>query len=328
MPEREITYAEAINEGLAEALRADPTVFLLGEDIGVYGGAFGVTKGLIDEFGAERVRDTPISEVAIVGAAVGAALLKMKPVAEMQFSDFTANAMDQLVNQAAKLRFMYGGGVTVPMVLRAPTGSGTGAAAQHSQSIESWILNVPGLKVVMPATAADAKGLVTAAIEDPNPVVVLEHKLLYRVKGPVPEGHHSVPLGRANVAREGTDLAIFAWSVMVPKAMAAAEDLRHQGVSAEVIDLRTLRPLDRDTIASSASKTGRVLIVHESPRTGGFGGEVAATVAEGEAFDYLEAPIRRLAGLETPIPYNPQLEQGVVPQQEDIVKAGVDLMSE
>jgi acetoin:2,6-dichlorophenolindophenol oxidoreductase subunit beta len=328
MPEREITYAEAVREALADAMRADENVFLMGEDIGVYGGAFGVSSGLLEEFGSERVRDTPISEIAIVGAAVGAALLKMKPVAEMQFSDFTANSMDQLVNQAAKLRFMYGGGVSVPMVLRAPTGSGTGAAAQHSQSIESWILNVPGLKVVMPATAADAKGLLTASIDDPNPVVVLEHKLLYRMKGLVPEGRHSVPLGSANLAREGTDLTIIAWSVMVPKALAAADELQHQGVNAEVVDVRTLRPLDRETITASASKTGRVLIVHESPRTGGFGGEVAATVAEGGAFDYLEAPIKRLAGLETPIPYNPDLERGVVPQQEDIVKAGVDLMSE
>jgi acetoin:2,6-dichlorophenolindophenol oxidoreductase subunit beta len=328
MPEREVSYAEAIREALSDAMRADERVFLIGEDIGVYGGAFGVTAGLLEEFGPARVRDTPISEVAIVGAAVGAALLQMRPIAEMQFSDFTANAMDQLVNQAAKLRFMYGGGVTVPMVLRAPAGSGTGAAAQHSQSIESWILNVPGLKVVMPATPADAKGLLTAAIDDPNPVVVLEHKLLYRTKGSVPKDRHSVPIGSANVVRDGADLTIVVWSAMVLKALAAAADLHDQGIDAEVLDLRTLRPLDRQSISASVSKTGRVLIVHEAPRTGGFGGEVAASVAEGEAFDFLDAPVRRLAGLETPIPYNPELERGVVPQQEDIVKAGVDLMSE
>jgi pyruvate/2-oxoglutarate/acetoin dehydrogenase E1 component len=328
MPEREVSYAEAIREALSDAMRADERVFLIGEDVGVYGGAFGVTAGLLEEFGPARVRDTPISEVAIVGAAVGAALLQMRPIAEMQFSDFTANAMDQLVNQAAKLRFMYGGGVTVPMVLRAPAGSGTGAAAQHSQSIESWILNVPGLKVVMPATPADAKGLLTAAIDDPNPVVVLEHKLLYRTKGSVPKDRHSVPIGSANVVRDGADLTIVVWSAMVLKALAAAADLHDQGIDAEVLDLRTLRPLDRQSISASVSKTGRVLIVHEAPRTGGFGGEVAASVAEGEAFDFLDAPVRRLAGLETPIPYNPELERGVVPQQEDIVKAGVDLMSE
>lgn len=328
MPERTATYAEALREALRDALRDDERVFLLGEDIAIYGGAFGVSSGLLKEFGEERVRDTPISEIGIVGVAVGAALVGMRPVAEMQFSDFTANAMDQLVNQAAKLRFMYGGKAEVPMVLRAPTGSGTGAAAQHSQSIESWVLNVPGLKVLMPATPYDAKGLLAAAIEDLNPVVFLEHKLLYPLKGAVPEQSYRCEIGKAAVVREGRDLTIVAWSVMVQRALAAASSLADQGIEAEVVDVRTLRPLDRDTIVTSAAKTGRVMVVHESPRTGGFGGEIAATVFESEAFDYLDAPLRRLAGLEVPIPYNPNLERAVVPQEEDIVKAAVDLVAE
>jgi acetoin:2,6-dichlorophenolindophenol oxidoreductase subunit beta len=326
MPDREITYGEAVQEALAEALREDDRVFLMGEDIGVYGGAFGVTKGLLEEFGEERVRDTPISEIAITGAAIGAALLGMRPVVEMQFSDFTSNAMDQLVNQAAKVRFMYGGKATVPMVLRAPTGSGTGAAAQHSQTIESWIANVPGLKIVMPATPRDAKGLLTTAIEDPNPVVVLEHKLLYRSKGLVPEERFREPLGKAAVVREGSDLTIVAWSIMVSRALVAAQGLEDQGIRAEIIDVRTIRPLDRETLVASAAKTGRLLVVQEAPRTGGFGGEVVASVMDSEAFDYIEAPPRRLAGLEVPIPYNPDLERGVVPQGEDIVKTASELM--
>ena len=328
MPEtRSITYAEAIREALDEAMASDDSVFLMGEDIGVYGGAFGVTTGLLKKYGEERVRDTPISEIGIVGVAVGAALMGMKPVAEMQFSDFTANAMDQLCNQAAKLHFMYGGKAQVPMVLRAPTGSGTGAAAQHSQSIESWLLNVPGLKVVMPSSAADAKGLLAAAIGDPNPVVFLEHKLLYKLKGEVPGGRLGSDLGRAAVAREGKDVTVVCWSAMVPKALAAAGSLEDQGIDAEVIDVRTLRPLDRGTMVESVSKTGRLLVVHESPLTGGFGGEIAATIAESDAFDFLEAPVKRLAGLEVPIPYNPELEKGVVPQEEDIVKAAVEIFS-
>lgn len=329
MPEtREISYAEAVREALRIAMAGDESVFMLGEDIGIYGGAFGVTTGLLKEFGEERIRDTPISEIGIVGVATGAALVGMRPVAEMQFSDFTANAMDQLVNQAAKVHFMFGGKAQVPMVLRAPTGSGTGAAAQHSQSIESWILNVPGLKVVMPSTPYDAKGLLLAAIADPNPVVVLEHKLLYGTKGPVPEGAYEVPLGKAEVVREGTDLTIISWSNMLRRAVAAAGALHDQGIDAEVIDVRTLRPLDRPTIVGSVCKTGRALIAHEAPLTGGFGGEIAATIAGGDSFDFLEAPVRRLAGLETPIPYNPELERGVVPQEEDIVKAAVDLVAE
>jgi pyruvate/2-oxoglutarate/acetoin dehydrogenase E1 component len=329
MPEpRVITGAEAVREALRHALATDERVFLIGEDIGVYGGAFGVTSGLLQEFGDERVRDTPISEIAIVGAATGAALLDMRPIAEMQFSDFTANAMDQLVNQAAKIRFMFGGKAKVPLVLRAPIGSGTGAAAQHSQSIEAWIANVPGLKIVAPGTPRDMKGLLLAAIDDYNPVVVLEHKLMYRIRGEVPDEPYEVPIGQAATLRAGTDLTIVAWSIMVQRALAASETLSEQGIEAEIVDVRTLRPLDRSTIASSVAKTGRALVVQEAPLTGGFASEIVASIVDSEAFDFLEAPIKRLAGLETPIPYNPDLERAVVPQQEDIVKAAVDLMSE
>ena len=328
MPEaRSVTYAEAIRDALDEAMASDESVLLMGEDIGTYGGAFGVTSGLLEKYGEARVRDTPISEVGIVGIAVGAALVGMRPVAEMQFSDFTANAMDQLCNQAAKLHFMYGGGAQVPMVLRAPTGSGTGAAAQHSQSIESWLANVPGLKIVMPSNAADARSLLTAAIADPNPVVFLEHKLLYKTKGEVEAESYGGELGKAAVPHEGKDVSIVCWSAMVPKALAAGRSLKDQGIDAEIVDVRTLRPLDRRTLVDSVSKTGRLLVVHESPLTGGFGAEIAASVSESEAFDFLEAPVKRLAGLETPIPYNPELEKGVVPQEEDIVKAAVEIMA-
>lgn len=322
------TAAEVIRTTIRDAMTADESVFLAGEDVGIYGGAFGVSTGLLEEFGPERVRDTPISEIAIAGMAVGAALLGMRPIVEMQFSDFTANAMDQICNQAAKIRFMYGGKAAVPMVLRAATGSGTGAAAQHSQSIESWLLNVPGLKVVMPGTVADAGLLLQAAIDDPNPVIVLEHKLLYRAKGQAPASGASARLGEAAVLRPGKDLTIVAWSNMVQRALAAAEQLAEHGVSAEVVDLRTLRPLDRDAISSSVARTGRAMVVHESPRLGGFGGEVAATIVEGEAFDYLRAPVRRLAGLETPVPYNPRLEAGIVPQVDGIVQAALELSKE
>jgi pyruvate dehydrogenase E1 component beta subunit len=322
------TAAEVIRATLRDAMLADERVFIAGEDVGIYGGAFGVTAGLMDEFGPERVRDTPISEIAIAGVGVGAALVGMRPIVEMQFSDFTANAMDQICNQAAKIRFMYGGKASVPMVLRAATGSGTGAAAQHSQSIESWLLNVPGMKVVMPGTVADAGLLLRAAIEDPNPVIVLEHKLLYRSKGAPPAEGETARLGEAAVRREGSDLTIVAWSNMVQRALAAADQLAAEGVAAEVLDLRTLRPLDRDAITRSVSKTGRAIVAHEAPRLGGFGGEVAATIVEGEAFDFLLAPVRRLGGLETPIPYNPRLEEGVVPQVGQIVAAGLELARE
>lgn len=318
---RTLTVREALREALREEMTSNADVFILGEDVGVYGGAFAVTDGLLKEFGPERVRDTPISEEAIVGAAVGAALVGMRPVAEMQFFDFIVNAMDQVVNQAAKLRFMLGGNVTVPLVIRGPAGSGTGAAAQHSQSLESWFIHVPGLKVVMPSTPADSKGLLKAAIRDDNPVIFIEHKLLYGIKGPVPSGDFVVPLGLADVKRVGADVTVVATGVMVNRALAAATEAAKRGIDVEVIDPRTLKPLDLGTIVASVKKTGRLMIVHEAALTGGFGGEIAALIASGEAFDYLDAPIVRLGGLDTPVPYNRALERQLVPQEDDIVQA-------
>jgi len=317
----EITYLEAVREALTQEMRRDPEVFLIGEDIGVYGGAFGVTRGMLEEFGPERIRDTPISEAAIAGAATGAALMGMRPVMEIMFMDFLTISMNQLVNQAAKIRFMFGGKASIPMVIRAPAGSGTGAAAQHSQSLEAWFVHTPGIKVVAPATPHDVKGLLVAAIRDNNPVLVMEHKLLYRTQGAVPEALYTIELGQARVRREGHDLTVLAYSIMVPRALEAAEELAAEGIELEVVDLRSLKPLDKETIIRSVSKTGRVLILHESPQTGGFGGELAAVVAESEAFDYLDAPIRRLAGRDIPIPYNRTLERATVPQVEDIVDA-------
>jgi len=319
---RSLTYAEAVREALAQAMTDDERVFLFGEDVGVYGGAFGVSAGLFDQFGPERVRDTPISELGIVGAAVGAALCDMRPVVEIQFSDFTAQAMDQIVNQAAKIHYMLGGAANVPLVLRAPGGSGTGAAGQHSQSLEAWFVHVPGLKVVMPATPADAKGLLLAAIDDPNPVIVLEHKLLYKVSGPVPEQAVRIPLGKAAVRRRGDDITIVATGVMVQRALEAAEELAADGIEATVIDPRTLKPLDTDTILDAVKETGRVLLVQEAPITGGFMAEISATIAGCDALNYLLAPIKRLCGLDVPIPYAPQLEKAAVPQVADIVSAG------
>jgi len=317
----EMTYLEAVREALTQEMRRDPEVFLIGEDIGVYGGAFGVTRGMLEEFGPERIRDTPISEAAIAGAATGAALMGMRPVMEIMFMDFLTISMNQLVNQAAKIRFMFGGKASIPMVIRAPAGSGTGAAAQHSQSLEAWFVHTPGIKVVAPATPHDVKGLLVAAIRDNNPVLVMEHKLLYRTQGAVPEALYTIELGQARVRREGHDLTVLAYSIMVPRALEAAEELAAEGIELEVLDLRSLKPLDKETIIRSVSKTGRVLILHESPQTGGFGGELAAVVAESEAFDYLDAPIRRLAGRDIPIPYNRTLERATVPQVEDIVDA-------
>lgn len=269
---RELSYAEALREAMAQAMAADERVFLMGEDIGVYGGAFGVTQGLIERFGPDRVRDTPISENTIVGAGVGAALTGMRPIVEMQFMDFVTLAMEQTVLQAAKVRYMFGGKARVPLVLRLPGGSGTGAAAQHSESLEAWFVHVPGLKVVAPATPYDAKGLLLAALADENPVIFVEHKLLYRTRGPVPEEPYVVPLGRAAVRRPGRHVTVVAYSVMVLRALEAAERLAAEGIEAEVIDLRTLKPYDAETVIASARKTGRLLIVHEAPRLGGFGG--------------------------------------------------------
>lgn len=324
---REITYAEAIREALRQEMGRDESVFLLGEDVGRYGGAFGVSYGLLDEFGEERVRDTPISEAGIMGAATGAALVGMRPVAEIMFMDFTTIAMDQLVNQAAKLRFMFGGRAKVPLVLRTPGGSGTGAAAHHSQSFEAWFVHVPGLKVVMPSTPYDVKGLLLSSIRDDNPVVFVEHKLLYKTRGPVPEDPYTIPLGVADVKRAGRDVTIVATSIMVPRALEAAEALVEDGIEAEVVDPRTLKPFDDETITKSVIKTGKVLIVHEACKTGGVGAEIAARIMESDAFDHLDAPIRRLAGLDIPVPYNRNLERHRVPQVEDIVRAVKDLVA-
>jgi pyruvate/2-oxoglutarate/acetoin dehydrogenase E1 component len=323
---RELSYSEAVREALRQEMQRDERVFIIGEDVGVYGGAFGVTLGLIEEFGEKRVIDTPISEYGIAGAITGAALTGMRPVGEIMFMDFTTFAMEQLVNQSAKMRFMFGGTIKVPFVLRCPAGSGTGAAAQHSQTLENWFVHVPGLKVVMPTTPFDVKGLLISSIRDDNPVIFVEHKLLYKTKGHVPEEPYTIPLSTAEVKREGRDLTVVATSIMVKRALEAAEQLAHEGIDVEVVDPRTLKPLDEDTIIHSVTKTGRALIVHEACRTGGYGGELAAVIAQSEAFDYLEAPIVRLAGRDMPIPYNRTLEYHAVPQVENIVEAARQLV--
>ena len=324
---RELTYAEAIREAMSQAMRDDPTIFLMGEDVGIYGGAFGVTLGMVDEFGEERVRDTPISESVIVGAGAGAAVTGMRPIVEIQFSDFLTISMDQLVNQAAKIRYMFGGAARVPMVIRSPAGSGTGAAAQHSQSMEAWFAHVPGLKVVIPATPYDAKGLLLAAIRDDNPVVFLEQKLLYRTRGPVPEEPYELALGTAEVKRSGVDLTVVSYGRFLPTCLQVAEELAAGGgPDAEVVDVRTLRPLDAALIVESVKRTGRALIVHEAVQFGGFGGEIAATIADSDAFFHLDAPIKRLGGLDAPVPYCPQLEREVVPTPERIRAAILDLV--
>jgi len=320
-PLRELSYAQAIQEAMAIAMEQDERVFLMGEDIGIYGGAFQVTGDLLHRFGPDRVMDTPISELGAAGVAVGAALAGMRPIFEFQFSDFATLAMEQIVNQAAKMRFMLGGEVSVPLVMRLPSGSGTGAAAQHSQSLEAWFAHVPGLKVVQPSTPHDAKGCLLAAIADPDPVMIFEHKLLYKMKGLVPEGHYTVPIGKARMLRKGRDVTIVATSIMVHRALAAAEELAADGIEAEVIDLVSLRPLDRETLIESVKRTHRLLCVYEGVKTLGIGAEVSAAVAESDAFDFLDAPILRLGGAECPIPYSPELEKAAVPQTPAIAAA-------
>lgn len=316
----EMTYSQAINEALREEMRRDEKVFVMGEDVGIFGGCFGVTTGMIDEFGPERVLDTPISETAIMGSAVGAAAAGLRPVPEIMFMDFLAVCLDELVNQAAKMRYMFGGKAKVPLTLRTVLGAGLGAAAQHSQSLEAWICHVPGLKVVMPSTAADAKGLLKSAIRDDNPVVFLEHKMMYAMSGEVPDGNYTIPLGKAEIKRAGKDVTIVATSLMVHKALAAAETLAAEGIEAEVIDPRTLVPFDKETLFHSVEKTGRLVIVHEAVKTGGFGGEIAAMVAE-ECFDMLDAPIKRVAAPSTPIPFASNLESAFIPNEEKIIEA-------
>ena len=319
--ERMLSYPEALNEALDQEMLRDESVFLMGEDVGATGGIFGVSKGLMERYGAERVRDTPISEATFVGCGVGAAIAGMRPVVEIQIFDFVALTMDMLVNQAAKFRFMLGGKPTVPLVVRGPQGGGIRLAAQHSQSLEAWFTHVPGLVVAAPATPYDAKGLLVAAIRDDNPVVFLEQKLLYLGgTGPVPEELYAIPLGKADIKRAGSDVTVVATSAMVPRALSAAAVLARDGISVEVIDPRTLQPLDEETILSSVRKTNRLLIVHEAWVRGGFGAEVAAMVVD-KAFDHLDAPIARLGAPHTPMPYNDRLELEVIPSQERIVEA-------
>jgi len=316
-----MTYRDALREALKEEMRRDPSVFLLGEDIGRYwGGAFKVTDGLAEEFGDERVRDTPISESAIIGTAVGAAITGMRPVAEIMFGDLTALAMDQIANQAAKIRYMFGGQAKCPLVIRTPFGAGVNIASHHSQSLEAWFMHVPGLFVAAPSTPYDAKGLLKSAIRGNNPVFFCEHKLLYPVEGEVPKEEYTVPFGVAEVKMEGSDATIVATSYMVHKALEASKALEKEGISVEVVDPRTLTPLDKQAIVKSVRKTGRLIVVSEDCKTAGVSAEIAAVVAE-EALDYLDAPIRRLAEPDTPIPFSPSLEQYVIPNEKAIVKA-------
>jgi pyruvate/2-oxoglutarate/acetoin dehydrogenase E1 component len=314
----EITYLEAIRQSLWEEMKRDERVFIIGEDIGRYGGAFGVTQGMLDEFGPERIRETPISEPTIIAAAIGASLLGMRPVAELMFMDFVMLSLDQLGNQAAKMRYMFGGKASVPIVVRMPGGSGTGAAAHHSQSLETLLMHIPGLKVVMPSTPYDAKGLLLTAIRDLNPVCFVEQKLLYKSKGEVPEGEYTIPFGVADVKRQGKDLTVVTNGTMLMKTLAVVERLAQEGMDVEVIDPRTLVPLDRETIINSVCKTGRLLVIHEACQTAGWAGEIIASVTSSRAFGYLDSPARRLAGKDCPIPYNRGLERAAVPQEEDI----------
>ena len=320
----EMTYAEAIRDGMRQEMKRDSNVYLYGEDVGIFGGCFGVTAGLFQEFGPERVIDTPITETAIAGSAGGAAAAGLRPIAEIMFVDFMGVCMDEILNQAAKMRYMFGGKAKLPMVIRTPCGAGFSAAAQHSQTLEAWFTHIPGLKVVMPGTAADGKGLMESAIRDDNPVIFIEHKVLLGTKGEVPEGEYLVPIGKADIQREGTDVTIVAWSLMMSKALAAAESLAQEGISAEVLDLRSLVPLDKEAILKSVGKTGKLVIVHEAVRTSGFGGEIAAIVAD-EGFDLLDAPIKRVTAPDTPIPFSPVLESAYIPSEEKIIKAVKEL---
>jgi pyruvate dehydrogenase E1 component beta subunit len=317
---REITFSEALREAMAEEMSRDPAVFVMGEDVGLFGGVFGVTAGLYEEFGEKRVRDTPISEQAIVGAGLGAALVGMRPIAEIMFADFVTVAMDQVVNQAAKARYMSGGRASVPLTIRIVNGAPGSAAAQHSQSPESWFMNVPGLKIAIPSTPYDAKGLLKTAVRGEDPVLFFEHKMLYALKGEVPEEDYTVPFGEAAIRRQGTDATVIALGGVFPKTMEAAACLADRGISVEVIDPRTLVPLDTPTLVESVKKTNRVIIVHEAHRRAGPGAEIAAILAE-ETIGYLDAPIIRVATKNVPFPYHPELENFILPGVNDIVQA-------
>jgi len=322
---REITYSEAIREAMVEEMRANPSVFLMGEDVGVFNGVWGVSNGMLAEFGHERVRDTAISELNIIGSGLGAALVGMRPIVEIMFGDFLMCAGDQLVNQVAKARFMSGGKANVPLTIRIASGAPGSSAAQHSQSPESWFMNVPGLKIVTPATPADAKGLLKTAIRGEDPVLFFEHKMLYAATGPVPEDpDFMVPFGEAAVVREGKDVTIIGVGIMVQKALVAAKQLSSKGIDAEVIDPRTLVPLDKDTLIKSVAKTGRVIIAHEAHLRSGPGAEISAMLAE-EAIEYLDGPIIRIGAMNVPLPYSPELENHVLPNENDIIQAALKL---
>ena len=314
-----MTYGEAIREAMSIRMREDPTVVLFGEDVGAFGGCFGVSAGMFDEFGPERVRDTPISEGAIIGCAVGSAATGLRPIAELMFNDFLTVGMDQLVNQAAKMRYMFGGNISLPMVVRLPAGAGTGGAAQHSQSLEAWLTHVPGLKVVYPSNAQDALGLMLTSIDDDNPVMFFENKTLYGVKSEV-TSFDPIPLGKGRIALEGEDLTIVTYGRQVYTALNAAKELAADGIKAEVIDIRSLFPLDKDIIRESLEKTNKVIIITEETKRGGYGGEISATIGE-EMFDLLDAPIARIGSLDTPVPFAPNLEQYYMPNERDIVVA-------
>ncbi len=320
-----ITYAQALNQALREELRADPRVFLMGEDIGLHGGIFRVTVDLFSEFGADRIRDTPISESGFVGLGIGAAMAGMRPVVELLFMDFALVAADQIVNQAAKLRYMAGGTLSVPIVIRAQQGGGRGNGAQHSQSFESWMAQIPGLIVVAPATPVDAKGLLKSAIRAGNPVIFIEHKLLYNTKGEVPDGEYVLPIGKAEVKRPGRDITIVAYSRMMLLALEAAAQLSEKGIEAEVVDLRTIEPLDMNTIIDSVKGTGRLLVVHEAHSNCGLGAEIITRMYE-QAPNALAVPARRLGAKHVPIPVAESLENAVLPQTEDIVKAVAEMV--
>ena len=323
---RQITYRDAVREAMVEEMRRDESVYFMGEDIGAYCGAFGVSKNMLEEFGPERIRETPISETAFMGAGVGSAITGMRPIVELMFSDFMAVCYDQIINQAAKMHFMFAGKVNVPMVIRTPSGGGTGAAAQHSQSLEQMYLHVPGLKVVVPSTPYDAKGLLKASIRDNNTVVFLEQKRLYKEKGMIPDEDYTIPLGVADVKREGTDVSIITYGRMVQMSLQVAEKLAEEGINVEVVDLRTLSPLDKDAVIATAKKTHRVVIVHEAVQFGGFGGEIAATITDSEAFYYLDAPIKRVGALYCPVPFNPVLEAETFPTPAKIEAAVRDVL--
>ncbi len=323
---REITFLEAVREALKQEMELDENVFIMGEDVGAFGGCFGVTAGLFDQFGEERVRDTPISESGIMGAALGAALMGLRPVPELMFIDFTPVCMDYLTNQAPKVRYMCGGQVKkLPLVVRTTSGGWIRAAGQHSQSLEGWFTQVPGLKVVMPGTPADAKGLLTASLRDNNPVLFIEHKVLYGVAGPVPEEQFVIPLGKAEVKREGSDITLITYGYMLQKSLAAAEELAGEGINAEVIDLRTLSPLDHDALAESVHKTHKAVVVQEAYESAGLAGQIIKSLME-SSFDYLDAPVKTVAAYDTVIPFSPPLEDDMLPNEAKIVKAVKEIM--